>query len=389
MLTPCIGRASAGYSHERGSDLARMSSAYPPGPIEALDAFAEVLADAEAGSTRDAFYGRLCYAICDLASMDRAVIVRYDEALRRVRVAGTHNLDLSSFGEMELSVDSAPIAREALERDAVIEMHSPSPDSVPERYKALIRGGMLVCVPLVAAGRWIGVALCDRASGESLNQREQHLLWTLGKTAALAAAARIATFEGERARELQHHIDMAREVHDGVVQRLFGVSLALDSDGDFPAEARKRAAAEIQQALGELKSLVQQPLGRTSRTTPTTLAQEVHRLALTEPTMDVESGSLDVPPELEPLAQSVFREALRNAQKHANPTTVTVSASQDDDVFVLEVVNDGVNGKTKKTTGMGLRLAAFEALQVGGFIEFGARDGDKWQVRLVVPTGED
>src|SRR4051812_23247312 len=366
-----------------------MTSAYPPGPIEALDAFAEVLADAEAGSTRDAFYGRLCYAICDLASMDRAVIVRYDEALRRVRVAGTHNLDLSSFGEMELSVDSAPIAREALERDAVIEMHSPSPDTVPERYKALIRGGTLVCVPLVAAGRWIGVALCDRASGDALDQREQHLLWTLGKTAALAAAARIATFEGERARELQHRIDMAREVHDGVVQRLFGVSLALDSEGEFPPEARKRAADEIQKALGELKDLVQKPLGRTSRPTPTTLAQEVQRLALTEPAMDVESGSLDVPPELEPLAQSVFREALRNAQKHANPTTVTVSASQDDDVFVLEVVNDGVKGKTKKTTGMGLRLAAFEALQVGGFIEFGARDGDKWQVRLVVPTGED
>src|SRR5689334_19841838 len=189
-----------------------MTSAYPPGPIEALDAFAEVLADAEAGSTRDAFYGRLCYAICDLASMDRAVIVRYDEALRRVRVAGTHNLDLSEYGEMELSVDVAPITREALERDAVIEVPQPSPEE----------------------------------------QREQHLLWTLGKTAALAAAARIATFEGERARELQHRIDMAREVHDGVVQRLFGVSLALDSDGDFPADARKRAAAEIQLALSEL-----------------------------------------------------------------------------------------------------------------------------------------
>src|SRR4051795_11744107 len=280
-----------------------MSSAYPPGPIEALDAFAEVLADAEAGSTRDAFYGRLCYVICDLAFMDRAVLFRYDEALRRVRVAGAHNLDITIFEHDEVSVESAPIAREALERDAVIEIHSPSPDSVPERYRSLIRDGTLVCVPLVAAGRWIGVALCDRASGDALNQRDQHLLWTLGKTAALATAARIATFEGERARELQHRIDIAREVHDGVVQRLFGVSLALDSEGDFPADARRRAAAEIQAARTDLKNVVQQPLGRTPRPTATTLAQEVKRLALTEPSMDVESGSLDVPPELEPLAQ--------------------------------------------------------------------------------------
>lgn len=367
-----------------------MTSAYPPGPIEALDAFAEVLADAEAGATRDAFYGRLCYAICNLASMDRAVIVRYDDVLRRVGVAGTHNLDLSQYGEMELSVDSAPIAREALERDAVIEVPSPSPEALPERYRPILQGGLLVCVPLVAAGRWIGVALCDRASGDPLNQREQHLLWTLGKTAALATAARIATFEGERARELQHRIDMAREVHDGVVQRLFGVSLALDSDGDFPADARKRAAAEIQLALGELKNVLQQPLGRTSRPTPTTLAEEVERLGRIHETMQIEPlAQFDVPPWLEALAQSVFREALRNAQKHATPTLMTVSAGRSDGVFVLEVVNDGVTGESRQTTGMGLRLAAFEALQAGGFVEFGARDGDRWQVRLVVPTGDD
>jgi signal transduction histidine kinase len=367
-----------------------LTSAYPPGPIEALDAFAEVLADADAGTTRDAFYGRLCYVICDLASMDRAAIVRYDEALRRVRVAGTHNLDLSSFGEMELSVDSAPIAREALERDAVIELPSPSPGELPERYRSLLRGGLLVCVPLVAAGRWIGVALCDRASGDPLNQREQHLLWTLGKTAALASAARIATFEGERARELQQRIDIAREVHDRVVQRLFGVSLALDADGDFPAEARKRAAAEIQQALGELKSVVQQPLGRTPRPTPTTVAEEVERLARSDGPLRLEPiGQIEVPADLEAIAQSVLREALRNAQKHASPTVVTVSAGENNGVFVLEVVNDGVNGATRQTTGMGLRLAAFEALQVGGFVEFGARDGDRWQVRLVVPTVDD
>jgi signal transduction histidine kinase len=367
-----------------------MTSAYPPGPIEALDAFAEVLADAEAGSTRDAFYGRLCYAICDLASMDRAAIVRYDEAVRRVRVAGTHNLDLSQFGEVELSVEHAPIAREALERDAVIELPSPSPDQLPERYRPLLRGGLLVCVPLVAAGRWIGVALCDRANGDPLTQREQHLLWTLGKTAALAAAARIATFEGERARELQHRIDIAREVHERVVQRLFGVSLALDSQGDFPADARRRAASEIQRALADLKSVVQQPLGRTSRPTPTTLADEVERLAHVHSEMRIEAASeLDVPEDLEPLAQSVLREAIRNAQKHATPTQVIVSAGQQNGVFVLDVVNDGVNGSSQRTTGMGLRLAAFEALQLGGFVEFGARDGDKWQVRLVVPTGED
>jgi signal transduction histidine kinase len=184
-------------------------------------------------------------------------------------------------------------------------------------------------------------------------------------------------------------------VHEHVVQRLFGVSMALDGEGDLPSDARKRAAGELQRALSELKTVVQQPLGRTSRPTATTLAEEVQRLARghTEPRVEIGPGSnLEVPAELEPLAQSVLREALRNAHKHAHPTVVTVTAGRRDGVFMLEVVNDGVGGPTPGTghsTGMGLRLAAFEALQVGGFVEYGARDDDKWQIRLVVPTGGD
>src|SRR5436190_19167638 len=160
-----------------------MESAYPPGPIEALAAFADGLADADAGTSQDAFNGRLCYVICELAAMDRAAIVRYDEALRRVRVAGTHNPDLEQFMDQEISVESAPIAREALERDTVIEIQSPSAEALAERFRPLLRpNSTLVCIPLVAAGRWLGVALADRVSGDALSQREQHLLWTLGKT---------------------------------------------------------------------------------------------------------------------------------------------------------------------------------------------------------------
>jgi signal transduction histidine kinase len=85
----------------------------------------------------------------------------------------------------------------------------------------------------------------------------------------------------------------------------------------------------------------------------------------------------------------VLAEAVRNAHKHAEPTRVSVNAGQRGGAFILEVINDGVRGEGRRGTGMGLRLAAFEALQVGGFVEFGARDGDKWQVRLVVPIDGD
>jgi len=51
---------------------------------------------------------------------------------------------------------------------------------------------------------------------------------------------------------------------------------------------------------------------------------------------------------------------------------------------MLEVRNDGV-GSGARGAGMGLRLAAFEALQHGGVVEFGSPGPGQWRVRLVVP----
>jgi hypothetical protein len=58
-----------------------------------------------------------------------------------------------------------------------------------------------------------------------------------------------------------------------------------------------------------------------------------------------------------------------------------------DGAFVLEVRNDGAREGTRGT-GMGLRLAAVEALGRGALLEFGP-EGSDWRVRLVVPLEED
>jgi signal transduction histidine kinase len=117
---------------------------------------------------------------------------------------------------------------------------------------------------------------------------------------------------------------------------------------------------------------------------------EVERLARAYPELGVrlEAGSPgEVPEALEPLAQSVLAEAVRNAQKHAEPSQVRVRVAHDDGTFMLEIANDGVIVRPRQA-GMGLRLAAFEALQHGGIVEFGEREPGTWQVRLIVPLEE-
>lgn len=360
--------------------------------IDALELFVEVLSTSEPGSaSSDSFYDRLCEAVCRLARMRRAVIFRYDSTLRRVRAAGAHGMDVQQFASAHVTVESAPIAARALREDKVIEAVGDVTGQVPNEYSALVSEPVrLVCAPMTAAGRAIGVILTDRLmSSPPLDESDRSLLWTLGKAAALASVARIFATQFEAARQLEQRIDLAREIHEGVIQRLFGVSMALDGEGELPAAARERCASETQAALSDLRTALQRPLGRAPRATQTTLMAEVDRLSLAHPALGLTLAAEGVVPvTLEPLAQSVLREAVRNARKHAEPTRVAVRVRDADGAFVLEVVNDGL-ASARGPAGMGLRLAALEALQFGGVVEFGEREPGTWQVRLVVPHGED
>jgi signal transduction histidine kinase len=365
-----------------------MTGTAPAVRIDALDMFVELLARVEDDGTSDDFYSRLCEATCNLTSMDRAVIFRYDEARRRVRAAGAYGIPLELFADAHVTVESAPVARQALMEDRVIEVREDMSGEVPPEFRELVKGLNLVCTPMGAAGRWFGVILSDRTSGLPLSDEERYLLWTLGKTAALATLARIATVQGARARQLQQNINLAREVHESVIQRLFGIQLVFSSHAELPQAARERIAAELQAALVDLRRALQRPLGRSAPETQTTLLEEIDRLRREHPDLGLAltrgSERVQIPSGLEPLAQSVLAEAVRNAHKHSNPTRVEVTLERDDGTLFLDVCNDGVRGRPKQT-GMGLKLSALEALQAGGIVEFGEREPGTWRVRLAVP----
>jgi signal transduction histidine kinase len=360
--------------------------------VDALELFVDALSRSEDGGglSGNVFYDRLCDAVCRLAHMRRALIFRYDSAVRRVRAAGAHGLNLDQFADAYVTVESAPIAAQSLLEDRVIEIAGEMTGQFPEEYARLFPEPVrLVCAPMAAAGRHMGVIFADRLMTEPpLDDAERHLLWALGKAAALASVARLVATQAETAKQLEQRIDLAREIHEGVIQRLFGISMALDADGDLPADARARCATEIQEALSDLRTALQRPLGRAPRATQTTFLAEVERLARIHPDLGVvlDAGDEgDVPAALEPLAQSILGEAVRNAQRHASPSRVSVRVGRRDGAFVLEVANDGVTG-ARPRAGMGLRLAALEALQSGGVVEFGEREPGTWQVRLVVPV---
>jgi signal transduction histidine kinase len=309
-----------------------------------------------------------------------------------VRAVGAHGIELERLAELFVTVDSVPVARQALVEDRVLEVIGADDFDVPDFVRELLEGVRIVCTPMAAAGRYVGVVLSEReAEVPEMGEDERHLLWTLGKAIAMASVAREVTAYDEHSRQLKQRIDLAREIHEGVVQRLFGVSLALSREELLDAEAQQRCALEVQTALGDLRTALQRPLGHSSRPTAVTFSEELERVRGLHPDLDIvlkAGASEKVPANLEALAQSVLVEAVRNAGKHADASTVGVSLYSDAGTFVLEVRNDGAHLHSSGSGGMGLRLATLEALQYGGVLEYGESEPGAWQVRLVVPTAQ-
>jgi signal transduction histidine kinase len=288
---------------------------------------------------------------------------------------------------MRVNTENVPIARTALAEDRVVDARERFEEHIPPGLVKALRPRNLVCTPMSAGGRWFGVLVAERERDGPLGEAERQTLWTLGKVAALAASARIATRQQERARRLTERIDLAREVHESAIQRLFAVGMVLGAEGELPQPDRERCLEEIREAVRELRVAVQRPLSRGAPVGGPSLFETLTRLTDEHPDLGLrvqwERGR-QVPARFDALAQTILAEAVRNARKHARPTGIDVALVEDRGALVLQVVNDGVSPAPARS-GMGLRLAALEALHEGALVDFGPEPSGRWRVRLMMP----
>jgi signal transduction histidine kinase len=372
-----------------------MAPAQTPIATELHDALVSALLElAEGGdspSTR--FHNAICEAVCGLTSMRRAGIFLYDPVRHAVFAEGSAGVDPALLEDFYVTLDEAPAAQRALAEDRVVEVSDPQ-ELIPLRYGRFAGVVSATCTPVAAGGRWLGVIVADRAGDPfSLDDDERGTMWALGKVAALAASAEMATRHRERSRQLAERVGMARRVHDDVVQRLFGVSLALEAAGDLEGDRRERCARELREAIRDLRGALLDPSPELARPAGRSLREglELARNRYPHLRFDVDwPEGISVPAGLEGLTQAVLSEAVVNAARHARPGNVAMRLRRDDRHFSLELRNDGVDtgadGRARGEPGMGLRLAAFDALRHGGRLDYGSPRPGEWSVRLEVPV---
>jgi signal transduction histidine kinase len=205
--------------------------------------------------------------------------------------------------------------------------------------------------------------------------------------------------QAQRGAALEERHRLARDLHDGVKQHLFGVNLAtsaalnlLDSD---PESARARlleAKDHSRQAQAEMRALLNElrPAGLDERGLVAALTDH---LAAFEQREGIGVGWQPVEDPALPLIheQALFRvaqEALTNVARHAEATQVAVELHVTPDTVTLRVVDDGKGfdpAAIQIKTTMGLQGMQERLAGLGGTLTVDAAPGVGTRIAACLP----
>lgn len=254
-------------------------------------------------------------------------------------------------------------------------------DRTPRRFDRLdlavdgpVEPGPALVLPLRAADTVAGVLVALRSADEQpFSDKQLDMMAAFADQAALAW--RLATAQRQM-REVQILTDrdrIARDLHDHVIQRLFAVGLTLQGAAPrarVPAvrESIYSSIDDLQEIIQEIRSAIFDLHAGPSRATGLRhrLDKVIDQLAIPALHTTVQyTGPLSVVDTvLANHAEAVLREAVSNAVRHANATSLAINVSVEDDVRV-EVVDDGV-GISGDITESGLRNLRQRADDAGG-----------------------
>jgi two-component system sensor histidine kinase DevS len=265
--------------------------------------------------------------------------------------------------------------------------------------------GSMVCVPLTAPGKVVGV-LCLAFRGErAINEREIGLLEAVGAGVGIAVENARLNRQTRRLAVLEERERIGMDLHDGIIQSVYAVGLILEyvhiqieEDPEQASQRLEQAIDGLNAVIGDLRSYILdlQP----SRIQVDDLHGALERLIREFKSNTLVEAELVTEPEaLEQLEREtatelflIAQEALANTAKHAYATKVWLNLRQIDEDVSLQVIDNGRGFDTEKEPGRlghGLSNMAERARQIGGRLEIVSNLGDGTTVTVRMPSDHD
>ncbi len=222
--------------------------------------------------------------------------------------------------------------------------------------------GPTMVVPLTSARGPTGVLSVARMPGGArFTNADLEMAADFAAQATVALELARGRFDRQRLAMLEDRSRIARDLHDNVIQRLFGAGLGLQAlAGTISDQAvRSKLTAEIttlDAAIVDIRTAIFTMTTEVDVDSPSLRHRLIDLLGETAQLFDEAprlsfSGPIDllVPPEMVEDLIAVVREALSNVARHAQARSTAVTASVVDDVVTIEIIDDGIGVGTSKS----------------------------------------
>ncbi|MFG6199547.1 GAF domain-containing sensor histidine kinase [Nonomuraea sp. JJY05] len=251
-------------------------------------------------------------------------------------------------------------------------------------------------VPIRDGDQVLGIIfLANKRTPGGFTQADQELLTLFAAHAAIALTNARLYERGRELAMLEERNRVARELHDAVTQKLFSLRLTAQAASAMLDRAPGKAAAELErvqrlagEALSELRAVIVElrPAELDRHGLSETLRKHVRMLDRLHPSLvTFECAELPpVDPAVEVAVLRVAQEALHNALRHAEATSVSVRLACAEGKLVLIVRDDGNGFEQAESRGLGLVSMRDRAESVGGVMTVESGRGTGTTVRVEV-----
>ncbi|GLI28607.1 histidine kinase [Agromyces rhizosphaerae] len=332
--------------------------------------------------------------VCLVLPGDEAGTVRIAEA----RGDGAAELDGAALPAM--STMAALVFEDGVTRTRPGARHDPTPDALA--IAAPDDGvGSALFLPLRSdAATWGVLAVARRPGRPAFSATEVDLADDLAARLALAVELARAREHRQQALLAEDRARIARDLHDQVIQQLFGAGLALDAlaesgVGDEASARLRSATATLDESIAQIRAIIfaltpRGEGGESMRHRVLDIVSE-YSSGFAEPVAVRFSGPVDlmVTGALADDVVAVVRELLANVVKHAAATSAGLEVSAGGHEVRVVVQDDGV-GVAPHGRRSGLANLSARAAARGGSFDLGSEDGRTraiWAAPLA--TGDD
>jgi signal transduction histidine kinase len=252
--------------------------------------------------------------------------------------------------------------------------------------------GPAMLLPLHGHDSAFGALFLGRLSESSrFTETDMEIAGAFARHAAIMLELAAAREVSEKVQRLEDRNRIGRDLHDHVIQRLYGTGMSLQgltyqADGDV-RDRLENAVAALDDTITQIRTTIMSLRSTDAHVTleqlVTDIAREATPLLGFEPLVALEVPSGEVSGPLAADLAACVREGLSNVVRHAAASQVEVRATVDSGGLHLTLIDDGVGIQSNRRSGLG--NLAERVAEHGGTFQVTSAPGLGTALTWVVP----